>query len=63
MATTIIKPKNSVAEKVLQLTIERNETKDRKKAAMSAYTDEIKRIEAEIKELIDGKDDEKKEDE
>lgn len=42
----------SVAEKVLRLTIERNQTKDRKKAVMAGYNDDIKRIEAEIKELI-----------
>ena len=45
---------NSVAEKVLQLTIERNQTKDRKKAVVAGYNEEIKRIEAEIKALIEG---------
>ena len=43
---------SSIADKVLQLTIERNQTKDRKKASMGSYNEEIKRLEAEIKELI-----------
>lgn len=55
-----IAPNTTVAEKVLQLTIERNQTKDRKKATMSAYNEEIKRIEAEIRDLINPK--KKKED-
>jgi hypothetical protein len=57
---TIEKTENTVAEKVLQLTIERNQTKDRKKATMAAYNEEIKRIEAEIRDLINPK--KKKED-
>lgn len=48
---------NSVAEKVLQLTIERGQTKDRKKAVVAGYNEEIKRIEAEIKALIEDKTD------
>ena len=51
---TVIK-ESTVAEKVLQLTIERGQTKDRKKAVVSGYNEEIKRIEAEIKALIEDK--------
>ena len=39
--------------KVFQLCQELEETRDRKKSTSKAYNDEIKRIQAEIKELID----------
>jgi len=42
----------SVADKVLQLTIELAETVDNKKSSVKAYNEEIKRIKAEIAELI-----------
>jgi N-acetylglutamate synthase/N-acetylornithine aminotransferase len=42
----------STADKVLQLTIELAETRDRKKASVKGYNEEIKRIAAEIAELI-----------
>lgn len=54
---------SSVAEKVLQLTIERNQVKDRKKSVVAGYNEEIKRLEAEIKELIADKKEEVETDE
>lgn len=54
---------SSVAEKVLQLTIERNQVKDRKKSVVAGYNEEIKRLEAEIKELIADKKEEVEPDE
>lgn len=44
--------KEEVAAKVLQLSIELHETKDRKKASTGAFNEEIKRIQKEIDELI-----------
>lgn len=41
-----------VADKVLQLTIELAETADRKKSTVKGFNEEIKRIKAEIAELI-----------
>lgn len=41
-----------IAGKVLQLTIELLETKQRKKDSNAAFNDEIKRLNAEIAELI-----------
>jgi cell division protein FtsB len=41
-----------IAGKVLQLTIELAETRQAKKDSNAAYNDEIKRLNAEIKELI-----------
>lgn len=58
----VVTDENRVAQKVLQLTIERNQFKDRKKASNAGYNEEIKRIEAEIKDLIDGKDKDKDKD-
>lgn len=55
MAVEVRESEKSVAEKVLQLTIERNQTKDRKKAVVATYNEEIKRLEAEIKALIEDK--------
>lgn len=43
---------SETASKVLQLTIELIETKQQKKAAVSGFNDEIKRIEKEIQELV-----------
>ena len=39
--------------KVFQLSQELEEMRKRKKATMKGYTEEIKRIQAEIKEIID----------
>lgn len=54
---------SSVAEKVLLLTIEKNQVKDRKKSVVAGYNEEIKRLEAEIKELIADKKEEVETDE
>jgi len=43
---------NDVANKVLQLTIELIETKQKKKDSAAAFNEEIKRIQKEIDELI-----------
>lgn len=43
----------STEEKVYNLTVELAEQKRLKKSAMEGFRDEIKRIEAEIKELIE----------
>ncbi len=45
-------PETSTAEKVLQLSIELAETKDRKKASVKTYNEELTRIAAEIAALI-----------
>jgi len=50
----IVKPQVAVADKVLQLTIERLDTLSRKKASNRIYAEEVKRIDAEIKEILDG---------
>lgn len=41
-----------IADKVLQLTIELVETRQRKKATVAGFNEEIKRIEKEIQSLI-----------
>lgn len=43
---------STTADKVLQLTIELAETLDRKKASAKGYNEEVKRLRAEIAELI-----------
>lgn len=50
-----IVPDDRTAERVFQLTIERKEMMDKKKAATKAYNEEIKRIEAEINDLLENK--------
>lgn len=53
--TTALNPDVVLArkqERVYNLTIELKEAKAAKKAAMGGHTDEIKRIEAEIKEVL-----------
>ena len=44
---------NTDEAKVFQLSQELEEMRKRKKATMKGYTEEIKRIQAEIKEIID----------
>jgi hypothetical protein len=46
-------PTSSDEAKVYQLCIDLEEMKDKKKASAKAYNDEIKRIQAEIKDIID----------
>lgn len=41
--------------KLLDLTTQLLETKRNKKEAMKAYNDQIKRLEAEIEEIVEGK--------
>jgi hypothetical protein len=50
-----------LAAKVLQLTIELQATEKRKKDVVAGYNDELKRLKAEIKELITGDDKEDEE--
>ncbi len=51
----IVPENTSVADKVLQLTVELADTQNRKKSTVKAYNEEIKRLKAEIAELIEPK--------
>jgi len=52
-ATTTVSP---LPDRVLQLTIELLDEERRKKASNKAFSDEIKRLKAEIKDAIQGPD-------
>lgn len=45
-------PTSTTAEKVYQLSLELDEMKKRKKSFVKAYNEEIKRIQAEIQDLL-----------